>query len=265
MTKVAKKEESSVASFAAEIEADAGKGFENVGMKDKVVPFIQIAQGLSPQIDESDASYIPGLKVGDIFNSANNRIYSGKTGIKFVPCAYKLKYNEWVPREKGGGFVGERGPEVESEWIEEERDGRFGRWLRNGNTIVVTGVWYGLLLEDDSDPFPAVISYTSTQLKKSKKLMSLLDDRRVSIPGVNGGKAFKPAMFATILHLTTVAESNEKGKWAGWRTEIAGSTISDGEPTDLYYLGRDINAMATKDQLKIAEPQPEKIDDQIPF
>lgn len=244
------------AGMADQLMADAGIGYENVGLQDKVIPFVSIAQGLSPQLDENDAKYIPGLKLGDIFNNANNYVWSGRTGIKFVPAAYNLKYQEWKPREKGGGYIGEHGPEILKNVKEEERDGKFGRWLPNGNNIVIAGVWFGLIVDTEPGftPQPAVISFTSTQLKKSKKLMSLLDDRRAVRPDVNDGKPFKPAMFYNVLEMTVVQEQNDKGKWGGWRIQVVGDTLSLPDGSQIYMWAKEFHEAVLKNEVRTAEP-----------
>jgi hypothetical protein len=88
-----------------------------------------------------------------------------------------------------------------------------------------------VMLSIDDVPRPAVLALASTQLKKSRSLMSTLSILRWKR---TDGTPFTPPTFAVTVRLTTVAESNEKGAWSGVRFEIAGP-VADRE---LYSAAR---------------------------
>jgi hypothetical protein len=50
----------------------------------------------------------------------------------------------------------------------------------------------------------------------------------VKMPGKNG--LFTPPMYSQLYRLSTVAESNDKGKWFGWEVERTGAV----ESADVY-------------------------------
>jgi hypothetical protein len=50
----------------------------------------------------------------------------------------------------------------------------------------------------------------------------------VKMPGKNG--LFTPPMYSQLYKLSTVAESNDKGKWFGWEVERTGAV----ESADVY-------------------------------
>ena len=85
--------------------AGAGADFSSDEMQ---MPFIRIAQAMSPEIKKSDAKFIEGCGQGDIFNNLTQE-YWGE-GVEVIPCYVQTKYTEWVSLDDGGGFVGEISP-----------------------------------------------------------------------------------------------------------------------------------------------------------
>jgi len=77
--------------------------------------------------------------------------------------------------------------------------------------LVDTRVHY-VLLSTSNGWTPAVLSLSSTQVKKSKQWMSRM--RGMQIPNRDGVLVDAP-MASHIWHLTTVAEGNDKGTWFG--------------------------------------------------
>ena len=99
--------------LAKAFEADAGSGFEEVTSSDIKIPFIRIIQALSPQIKKTDPSFIEGASQGDIFNTVTKTLWNGEEGILVIPSYFQQKLLEFIPRNQGGGFVGELSPESE--------------------------------------------------------------------------------------------------------------------------------------------------------
>ena len=71
------------------------------------IPFLRIAQAMSPQLKKREAKFIDQCEQGDMFNTVTKQFWTGEDGIVVVPCFQTTKYLEFVPRENGGGFVGE--------------------------------------------------------------------------------------------------------------------------------------------------------------
>ena len=92
------------------------------------------------------------------------------------------------------------------------------------------------MLNPTVGPQRAVLSLASTQIKKSRQLIALLDN--VLIPARSGGK-IRPPTFANIVLLTTVAESNEKGDWKGAKMEVE-ALVDDPK---LYAAGKAFHAL----------------------
>jgi len=197
---------------------DAGMGFENVGSDDLGIPFIKIIQSTGDELDEDTAKFIDGAKAGMIFNSSSREILGGKSEpIVVIPCSYNKAYNEWRPNDAGGGLVMvHRDPSILAQC---ERDDKNNDVLENGNHIVTTSYIGVLVIDGDGDATPAVISFTSTQLKKSKQWLSIMNGIRLENAK---GEKFKPSMFSHKYHLSTIKEENAKGSWYGWKVENAG-------------------------------------------
>ena len=82
---------------------DQGAGFEDTSGSDLSVPFLGILQSNSPQVEDKDPT---GSEPGMLFNTVTRELVSSEDGVVFLPCHKETAYVEWVPRNKGGGFVG---------------------------------------------------------------------------------------------------------------------------------------------------------------
>ena len=95
----AKESSNGIVTFDASIfEQDAGKGLENMGQDDLALPFLKVLSRQDPTLDD-----LEGAKAGDILNTVSNQVYSGKTGIRVIPCHYQRRFVEWAPRGSGSG------------------------------------------------------------------------------------------------------------------------------------------------------------------
>ena len=92
----------------------AGTGLEEASADDYAIPFLRVLQSMSPQLKKSDGKYIQGAEEGNLFNTVTETLYDGTEGVTIIPCAYKKKFIEWVPRESGGGFVDDSHPLIRS-------------------------------------------------------------------------------------------------------------------------------------------------------
>ena len=67
---------------------DAGVGFEGVTSSDLQIPFLRILQAMSPQLKKSSPAFLEGAKMGDIFNTVTNKLWTGDEGAVrlALPC-----------------------------------------------------------------------------------------------------------------------------------------------------------------------------------
>ena len=80
-----------IMAFSPDIfEEDANLGLENLGQDDLALPFLKLLSRQDPVLDD-----LENAKAGDILNTVSNQVYSGKTGIRVIPCAYQRRFIEW--------------------------------------------------------------------------------------------------------------------------------------------------------------------------
>lgn len=218
--------------------ADAGGGMEGATQEAFAIPFIVTLQSNSPQVDEASGAALEGAKAGMFFENVTGRLYDGKPGkgIVIVPCAFRRVFLHWGPRSgEGAGFKGELSVEQVAQMRSEGKivdvDGKLFAPLPDGtlndkkcDRISDTRNHYVILLDEETGAWTqALMSLTSTQIKKSKVLMSALAS--VKVKGAAG--LFTPPTFANKVRVTTLPESNDKGKWFGLKFELAGLLSSD--------------------------------------
>ena len=195
---------------------DAGAGFEEASSTSYAIPFLQILQSMSPQCKKSDGAYIKGAEEGMLFNTVTQEVFDGEQGIIVIPCHFSQRYVEWKARETGGGFVKEH---QSGSVPETSKDDKGRDILPNGNTLVDTRNHYVMIETKDGGLTPAIIAMTSTQLKKSRQWMSKMQGIKIKD---KAGNFVTAPMMSRKYKLTTVPESNEKGSWYGFKTELEG-------------------------------------------
>lgn len=227
----------------------AGAGFENQTRDDYSIPFLQILQALSPQLQENDS-----LRPGMILNTVTGDAWDGKKGIAFVPATTQHVYVEWKPREAGGGFVGIH--EVDSDLVNTAKavSSEYGKYSTlDGNELIETFYVYGIALDDDGNTSEAVLAFSSTKIKKYKGWMTKAKTIQIPLPD---GRRIPAPLFAHRYRLKTVSEKNKKGQFFNWD-----SITFDGEnaqqarllPDDpLFQLAVNIKSMIEQGKARAA-------------
>lgn len=208
---VAEKKTTAVAP-ASDFEQFDGLGFEETTSEDMAIPFLRILADLSPQVQKRKAEYVEGAEPGMIFNTVLNEVYEGEEGIQVVPCHYFRRYVEWRPREQGGGYVQAFMPDdpILSETVRNDRNQDV---LPNGNHLVNTAHFFCLFLHPEKGPLHALVTMSSTQLKKAKKWLSMAQ----TLTGkTKDGRIFTLPLMSQVYRMATVPEENDRGSWYGW-------------------------------------------------
>ena len=254
-TKVAKLSKDLEDAFSA----DSGFGFEEVSQSDLQIPFLRILQALSPQLKKSDAAFISEASQGDIFNTVTSNIWAADEGVVVLPVFFQMKFLEFIPRNQGGGFVGEL-PANSEDVCAAVRDKDSGmELLTNGNELVRTAQHYIKIVHDDGNLESAIVDMKKTQLKKSRLWLSLMMMQK------RNGKMLPT--FANTYRLRSVEDGNDKGSWGSW-------SISLGEPVpsiEAYSEAKELHDSISSGDLQLAPPaqDTEVISDQssedIPF
>lgn len=246
MTKEVAKKAGTEVSTAVNYGADEGAGVSDLTTKDIAIPFLVVLQKLSPQIDEDHKNHEQyedlDAKVGQFFNTVTEEVYDS---IRVINCGYSSCLVEWKPRESGGGFVAQH-PDNSPLLAECHKNEKGQDVLPNGNLLVQTSYHYLLMLGDNNEVNQAVISLTSTQLKKSR----LWNAKMLSLKIPVNGRMITPARFASIWELTTVPESNDKGSWRGIKLERVGLV----EDADLYNHAREFHKLITSGRVQVTPP-----------
>ena len=240
---IAEKKATAVSTFDDSL-LSSGTGLEETTTEDFAIPFIRVLQPMSPQLQKQDGKYVGGASAGDLYNTVTNEVYPGEEGISIVPCAYNKKFIEWIPREKGGGFVN-AGHDISilSKCTRDEDSRRF--YTAEGNEIVETAQYFVLVLAPE--PQQAVLAFTSTQLGVSRKWLTMLRMARV----LNGkGESVEAPMFAYTYRLTTTTQSNDKGTWNGYSINQEGPTN-----IEVAKVARDFMAAARAGDVQVKEAQ----------
>ena len=246
---------------APDFSMDAGGGMEGASQESFAIPFLSVLQKGSPQVDEASGATIEGARQGMFYENVTGRLFDGKTGVTIVPAAYRRVFLRWAPKGNGGsGFKGELMAEevaaLRASGKIVDLDGKLFFPLADGTVnpmkcdrVADVRNHYVLLLNEDGSWTQALLSLGSTQIKKSKMLMSAL--AAVSLPGARG--RYTPATYANKVRVTTIPESNDKGSWMGIRFELAGQVTAN----DLYTAGKQFNESVRKGSVeaKYEEPQ----------
>jgi hypothetical protein len=195
--------------------AGDGASYESSEMQ---IPFVRVAQSLSPQLNKKKAEYIEGLSNGDAYNNLTNQMWAGEKGLVVIPCFQTTKYLEFVPRESGGGFRGE----ISASDPVLQRTSRNGskEILPSGNELVKADQHFCLIVDEEGMTQPVVIDMKSTQLKVSRRWKTNIAMQKVKNPKT--GEIIVPPVYATMWKLTTSEETNDKGDFYNWAVERVG-------------------------------------------
>jgi hypothetical protein len=197
-----------------------GMGAENVGAKDVLIPRLTILQKLSPQLAKKKAEYIDGADLGDFCNVATGDVY--KESVLVIPCHFTTAYIEWGKNRSG--LVHNYGDDatILKSCV---RDDKNRNVLKNGNVVNETSQWY-CLLQDGASWTRVFMPLTSTNLKHSRKWMTLCRTENVQMPN---GSLWKPPLFWRSWKLTAVEDSNDQGDWVTFKPE-KGTSVLDLDP-----------------------------------
>ena len=240
-------------------------GFGNLDMsRDVMIPYINILQTTSPQLNPSKAEYVESAKVGQFYNTVSQEV---STSLNVIPVLYQLKYVEWKPRETGGGLVEMHDADSGILGKTNRDKMTFKDVLPSGNYIATTAYHYVMVQGTDGNWSQAVISMTSTQLKKSRRWNSLMLTQKVEGPS----GSFTPPTYAIIYKLSTVSESNDRGSWFGYQVE----KVQMVEDASIYNEAKSFSTAASRGDVeakpviegepaKVA-PQSSKTEEDLPF
>ena len=257
-TAVAKKGTSALAAYK-EYE---GAGYEGQTQEDIAIPFLSVLQATSPQVEE-----MKNAKAGMLFNTVTEELTKE---VLFIPSKSEHCFVEWVPREKGGGFVQKHKPGCDLVNNAKSAAEEFGKLkTENGNDLVETFYYYGMLVDEKEPLGPAVIAFTSTKIKVYRRFNTRINTFMLKTPD---GRKMRPPMFSHVLRISSVPEENNKGKFFNFKLESANTSLADSMVTpddprfqaaaEIYEL---INSGVARAAYETATHEPADSDGDDPF
>jgi hypothetical protein len=231
-----------------DLEADAGAGFERADADAFAIPMLRVIQSNSPQVNDDKPEYIPGAIAGMLLNTATKEVYDGKIGVEVIVCDYERQFIQWGPRDAGGGLVAIHTPAAAASIRTEKNDKGKDIVIGTQDALEDTRKHPVIVILPNGNVFPAMMALSSTQIKKSKMIMSIMDNFKIE--GKNG--KFTPPMFYHRWKITTLGESNAKGDWKGLKIERVGDCSNDPK---LYNLAKDFQRQVRAGLVKEVDPE----------
>jgi len=248
-TEVAKKEQAGLPAEYAGLEEFAGQGLDDLDSSDRSVPFLKVLEKNSPEIETVD-----GAKAGMIIDTATLKLYET---IRFVPACREHTFVEWVPIDNGGGLVASYGMgEDIAKWAKTQR-GKIS--LRNGNDLVETFYLFGILLpeegDDEGEPKPVVVSFTSTRIKTYKSIVNRSDS--IMLLG-SGGRKFKAPWFCHVWRIGTLKKQDGNQSWFVYTAEFDSPGKDAGgarlpADSEVVQMGAEMVRQKSSGELKMAQ------------
>tara|TARA_R110000822_G_scaffold101926_4_gene228282 strand:+ start:1961 stop:2839 length:879 start_codon:yes stop_codon:yes gene_type:complete len=226
MNKVVKKETNKAVTPSTDVDAlinsTLGMGTENINSETLATPRLKVAQSADtrlPQLTRADGSK---AHMGDIYDTVNLTAYDGEAGIKLVPCYFKLVYTHWGERGTGTGAPiaiyqkedkrppTKRGTDNKDYILDSNN-------LPTEEYIEPNMEFYCLIVLDDGEVIPVVLSMKSTALKVGRAWNSIINQQ--SFFDENGLKQKLP-IFACIYNAKVKNETRDKYSWYNWEITL---------------------------------------------
>lgn len=234
----------------AALAADAGGGYENQTSEDVAVPFLVIMQPGSKEVLAEGSD----VKAGMIMNKSTSQTILGGQGVTFIPATTRHVLVEWIPRDNGGGYVGEF--ELDDPLAKRVREtqplGAF-KHPDNGNDLIETFYVYGVALDADGAPYPAVMAFSSTHIKAYKDWMFRARSIVIGLP--DGRKLTKLPLWS---HGYSIRTQRVDKAGNTWYIPVIGFADENAEKSrllpssDLYQAAKSVNEAVSSGALKAA-------------
>lgn len=198
-----------------------GRGFQNQTQDDIAIPFINVLQSNSPQVEKGE-SHVEGAEAGMFYNTVTGDLYEK---IQLVAAITRHRVIEWTPRASGGGLLGFH--TVNSDVVKRAKaeSKQYGKYeTPEGNDLVETFEVFGVLSIDDAPRDMVVVPFTGKKIKSYKAIMGRLNSFQIP---TEDGRRISPPMFAHLIEITTVFDKNEKGSF--YKTSIKPAVENDVE------------------------------------
>jgi hypothetical protein len=231
-----------------------------------LTPYLSIVQQISGYMKRTSPDYIEDAREGDIIDTLNLKL---RAAAAFIVAKYEVHYTTWKPNN--GPLVKQHFTDPSAykraQWKVVNGETReFGpKTDADGNDVVPSMVYYGLLLADEQGfSQPIIVALSGTQYGKARRWNALINFEMVG----PDGKPFIAPNFARIYHLTTVPETGGPGgdkSWAGWKIEPGPFTLNHPKFGEVWFAKASEFRKAVEDGLVRPMPPRENLaEDQQP-
>jgi hypothetical protein len=256
------------------IAADAKAADQHFAKDDIVIPWLKIAQALSPEVRKTEAKYIPGLVEGDLFDTLMSTIFrngDGQPEALVIPVLVTRDYAEFWPRDskEGTGFIASHGTN-KAVLDGTRKDEKNHDITEKGTEIVSSFLYYLLVLDPATGRGRAMaMSLSRMQMKYARKWNSLIDALVVVNPD-NPAQTVTPPPYYEVYRLTTGTDRKDQNTWAGLRVEMHGPTLEMPNGSALYAQARGLVELIKGGKVATEKPTDEagggvKEDADLPF
>lgn len=225
--------------FPAELAEFAGAGQEQMEAGDYAIPFLKVVQKASPVIDKNE-----GARPGMFLNSVSGELYKE---LILIPCGFKKEIVQWADRDSGEGIRGSHpwdSPLMAETVPNEKGIPTFPKGhVFEGDVMIETRYHYVYVIAPETgETFPALISMSSTQHKRSKRWASLMNSRKMTIGGV---RKTAPT-FAYKYLATTEMEARDQNTWYSWVITTGPQVVEDWLMSECIEFYKSIKADTVK-------------------
>lgn len=212
-------------------------GLEDVTINDLPRPTLKLLQGISPECTDGHADFIDGARPGMFYSTANNQLYSadGEYNTKlnlppllFVPVLYRNREIEY--KLNRGGFVSEHlpGSEITKDIKMVQEKKRFIRVTKNETELVDTSIYFGLVLNHETNSTTEVVlSLSSTGKKFSKKFNSYMTNLRDT--DFKNQRKYEPPCFSRLYTFSSMFQPNGNESYFSWKFNVNTKLDSNNE------------------------------------
>jgi hypothetical protein len=234
---------------------DEGAGLEDIGREELAIPFVNLLQKGSPQVDQDKkGEFIEGARPGMAVNSVTRELYDTREkGIIFIPVHRVHQFLNWIPRDDGGGLAGVFTPDDEVVRTAKRKGPRDPKKPGlfdgpDGNDLVETFTVYGLLVDEDGGFERVAMSFSSTNVKSYRQFITMATSLLVEAEDGSKKKG-QPPLFSHRYLFKSKFNENESGTWYTWVPTYYGGKAKDArmaKDDDLYVAARSFRQMVVE-------------------
>lgn len=234
------REEAAPRAVTRRVPVEEETGFEDLTKDDLSIPFLNLLQKGSPQVDEDNPAAVKGAKPGLGYNSVTGELYDLKDrGILIIPVHRTHTMDEWIPRDDGGGFRGShpvdgevhRKAKADLEAMSDAERAKIKSGKLpgpDGNDLVETFKVYCLVINEDGSLDRIVLSFSSTAIKNYRNMMTVATSITEEKEG--GRKALAP-LWSRRYRLMSEFQQNDQYTWYVLKAKLDG-TKAEAKVTD---------------------------------